>query len=138
MSEGIRLSRYLSDIAVRYESKILITKTASGSVRSFENRFSSRKLGIVHSKATGEDELIYDIFDSDPTDLKYRKKRSRLVFETGVSLFLQEKYLQSRSYFIELLKFDRNDSTAKKYIFMCDNALSKKGAHVNNKYLEIW
>ena len=84
------------------------------------------------------EELIYDVFDSDPTDSKYSKRRSRIAFETGVDLFLQGKYAQARSYFIELLKLDRNDVTAKRYVFMCDRAVSSDTQPKEAKYLEIW
>ncbi len=138
MSDGIVLARHLSEIAREYEARILITHTASEQLRSFENRFSSRKLGIIHNSVTGEDEVIYDLFDSDNTNQKYSKRRSKLVFETGVESFLQGRYIQSRGSFIELLKFDRNDRTAKKYIFMCDKALSGDIDDENHKYIDIW
>ena len=138
MSDGIGLARHLSETAAEYEARILITHTASEQVRSFENRFSSRKLGIIHNSLTGEDEVIYDLFDSDSTNRKYSKRRSKLVFETGVQAFLLGRYLQSRGCFIQLLKYDRNDRTAKKYVFMCDRALSGENNNEENKYIDIW
>ncbi len=136
ISKEVGTARLLSETARKYQARILMTGTSLSGVRSFENRFSTRKIGRFMFGSG--DELIYDVFDSDPTDRKYAKKRSRIAFETGVELFMQEKYLQARSYFIELLKLDRNDATAKRYVFMCDRALSGAADARELKYLEIW
>ena len=137
-SDGIHFTRKLSESAARFDSRILMTRTALERIRSFDTRFNCRKLGLFYHSAGGAEEMVYDMFDSDPTGLKYRKKREKLVFETGVSLFLKGEYLQSRNYFIELLKYDRNDKTAKEYVFMCDKALSGQPMTPYGKYLEAW
>ena len=138
ISDGVYIARKLSEAASRYDARILISRTALSDMRSFETRFNSRKLGKIYLQRSDSEDMIYDIFDSDPTNLKYRKRRSRLVFETGVSLFMNGEYLQSRNYFIELLKYDRNDKTAKDYVLLCDKAISGKPLEKREKYLEIW
>lgn len=138
VSDGIRIVRTLSESAVKYDARILITDTAAQRIRSFRSRFSSRKLGVIRTMENGAEEVIFDVFDSDATELKYRKRRSRIIFESGVDMYLDGKYAQARKYFIELLKHDRNDCTAKKYIYMCDNALARHDPHTDSKYLEVW
>ncbi len=138
ISEGVYTAWHLCDAASRYDARVLISDKAVERVRSFENRFSSRKLGKVYLPSRKTELMLYDLFDSDQTDHKYSKKRGKLVFETGVDLFIEGKYLQSRNYFIELLRFDRNDKAAKKYIFMCDKAISGQQLSAGDKYLEIW
>ena len=138
ISDGVSVARRLCEEASRYDSHILITNTAAQRIRSFRSRFSSRKLGLFCSVQKNREEMIYDLFDSDPTELKYRKRRSHLVLETGVNLFLEEKYAQARVYFIELLKFDRSDKVAKKYVYLCDRFLSGEADPATEKYLEIW
>lgn len=138
ISEGLYVARKLSTAAEKYDAKIMMTQTAHDRVRSCDTRYNCRKLGVVYLNHYGREETVYDLFDSDPTNLKYRKKRSKLVFETGVNLFLKGEYHQSRNYFIELLKYDRNDRTAKEYIFMCDRALSGETGEPADRCLEIW
>ena len=115
-----------------------MTNTALSCIRAYDVRFNCRKLGVIYSKHSDREDVVYDMFDSDPTNLKYRKKRSRLVFENGVNYYLSGEYLQARNCFIELLKYDRSDKTVKEYVFMCDNALSGQTEPLMNKYLEIW
>ena len=138
ISEDVLVARMLSASAKSYDSRIMISGAATQRIHSFENRFNCRRLGLILNGRTGKELNIYDLFDSDPTDLKYGKRRGRLVFETGVKLFLQGEYLQARAYFIEILKYNRNDKTARKYIFMCDKALSDEKPADGCKYLEVW
>lgn len=138
VSDGMKISRRLSESALQYDCSILVTDAAVARIRSFENRFNNRRLGMIVNKDTKKESILYDVFDSDPTDLKYRKRRSKLAFETGVSLFLRGEYLQARAYFIEILKYDRNDKTAKRYILKCDRVLSGESDKAQEKYLEIW
>ncbi len=138
ISEDVVVARRLSASACNYDSRIMMSGSAVQRIHSFENRFNCRRLGLIRNGRTGRDESIYDVFDSDPTNLKYGKRRSRLVFETGVRLFLKGEYLQARAYFIEILKYTRNDKTAKKYIFMCDKALAETDTGASHKYLEVW
>ena len=138
ISGGMREAHRLSRCASRYGAAILITETAAKNIRAFRTRFAARRLGAVLNAENGNREIVYDVFDSDPTEIKYRKRRSRLVFENGVEMFLEGNYSKARSYFIELLKYDRNDIAAKKYVFLCDKALSEKQVVNEVKYLEIW
>ena len=138
VSEGVHVAWRLCESAARYDARILMTQTALDGIRSYDTRFSCRKLGLIYRQSYDTEEMIYDMFDSDPTNLKYRKRRSKLVFETGVNLYLNGEYLQSRNSFIELLKYDRNDKTAKEYIYMCDKALSGSADSATDQYLEIW
>ena len=138
ISEDVLVARMLSSSASSYDSRIMISGAAIQRISSFENRFSCRRLGLILNGRTGTDLSVYDLFDSDPTDLKYGKRRGRLVFETGVKLFLQGEYLQARAYFIEILKYNRNDKTARKYIYMCDKALSDEKPTDDVRYIEVW
>ena len=138
VSDGLRVAWRLSEAAARYDSRIMMTKTALNYVRSFDTRYNCRKLGVFYLSNRDTEEEVYDMFDADPTNLKYRKKRSRIIFETGVDLFLKGEYLQSRNYFIELLKYDRNDKTSKEYVFMCDKLLSGQPVTPQDRCLEVW
>ena len=48
ISEGVYTAWHLCDAASRYDARVLISDKAVERVRSFENRFSSRKLGKVY------------------------------------------------------------------------------------------
>ena len=69
-------------------------------------------------------ERIFDIFDGDTTDIRNRKRKTRMLFEKGVRLFMAREFAEARSYFIEVLKADRDDKAAREYVFLCDKYYS--------------
>lgn len=137
MSETMDTASFLSENAHKYNSRILLTSDASSRLPDFQKRYNSRRLGKIYHPATNESEDIYDIYDGDLADNKYSKMRSRLFFETGVELFLKGNYLEARSYFIEILKVDRNDAAAKQYVFRCDNCIAGTADEYEKTYLEL-
>ena len=129
------LARRISETASRLGARILLTDSAAAQIRGFSNRYSCRRLGIIKSAFHDGDIGIYDVYDGDPSERRYNKHRSRLFFEKGVELFLSENWMQARSYFIELLKFDRGDLLAKEYIFKCDRFIADPDTAPEHKYL---
>ncbi len=136
VSEDSSLAIRISELAAGFNAAILITDAAAGRIRDLGSRFSVRRLGLIRSKQDGRDTELYDVFDGDPADSKYKKRRSKIFFEKGVELFLAGNYLQARSYFIELLKFDRSDGPAKEYVYKCDSFISDEQTD-SSKYLAV-
>ncbi len=138
VSYNTYFSELLSRSAAKYNARILISERAVSQIPDINVRFNIRKLGMVCRKDGSCAEMIYDVYDGDNTDIKYGKRRSKLFFETGVDLFLAERMLQARTYFIELLKFDRNDSAAKQYVYNCDSCIAGESDDKMKKYIELW
>jgi hypothetical protein len=137
MSETMDTAVFLSENAQKYNARILITSDAASRITHFQTRYNSRKLGELYHTQNDTSEEIFDVYDGDLADTKYSKMRSRLFFETGVDLFRKGSYLEARSYFIELLKFDRNDAAAKQYVFRCDSCISETANEYEKKYIEF-
>ena len=137
MSDIMDTAVFLSNTAQKYNSRILATSNASALLNDFQTRYNSRRLGKLYNTLADSSLDIFDVYDGDIADTKYSKMRSRLFFENGVDLFLKGSYLEARSYFIELLKYDRNDAAAKQYVFKCDSCLSGTADENEKKYLEL-
>ena len=103
----------------------------------FSNRFAKRKIGLILNSSENKTYTIFDVFDGDPAEKKYSKRRSSLLFETGLEYFLEDRPLQARSCFIELLKYDRSDRIAKRYIQLCDKAINGTADDTRDKYLTV-
>ena len=136
MSDIMDTAVFLSNTAQKYNSRILVTGSAAALLNDFQSRYNSRRLGKLYNTYSDSSVDIYDLYDGDLVDTKYSKMRSRLFFETGVDLFLKGSYLEARSYFIELLKFDRNDAAAKQYVFKCDSCIAGTASDDEKIYLE--
>ena len=137
MSESTDTAIFLSEMAQMYNSRIIITSDAAERLPDFQKSYNSRRLGKLYHPNSDKSEDIYDVYDGDRAETKYSKMRSRLFFETGVDLFLKGSYLEARTYFIELLKFDRNDAAAKQYVFKCDSCLSDAADENERRYLAL-
>ena len=138
ISEGAGFARFMSEICGKYNSHILITESVAQRITNFNGRFNNRRLGKFHISSENKDEVVFDVFDGDTLDSKNSKRRGKLFFETGVDVFSAGNYMQARSYFIELLKADRNDTAAKQYLFLCDRCLSEQNGSDTSKYIEVW
>lgn len=118
--EAFGMSEWLMRIAGKYYARILVTDTYAELITDFQRKFNTRVLGYVYIRDTDRMKKIYDVFDGDTRDVRNRKRQTKIVFEKGVSLFLERQYAQARQCFIEVLKMDRMDQAAKEYVFCCE------------------
>lgn len=120
LSAYTQLGTFLQRNASRYYARILAAESYTGQIEGFEKKYHYRFLGIIYIKALKKEEKIFDIFDGDETDIRNRKRKTKLLFEKGVRLFLKKQFMQARAYFIEVLRADREDKAAREYVFLCD------------------
>lgn len=123
ISQYTGLSEYLQLIAKSYYSKTLISQTFVNQVKDFYNQYENRFLGYLYMKSSDRLEKIYDLFIVDNAETRWIKKKTKIIFEQGVNLFAHSNYDMARKHFIEVLKVNRNDSAARKYLYLCENYL---------------
>ncbi len=138
VSECTDLARYLQLVAPKYGAHILITESVAERIPGFFSKFNSRCLGNIIFSKSNQSEALYDVFDGDLIGQKNSKRRGKMFFETGVRLFQNKKYDQARSYFIEILKSDRDDSAAKEYLFLCDSCILGDEKSAERTNIEVW
>ncbi|MFP3153567.1 adenylate/guanylate cyclase domain-containing protein [Lachnospiraceae bacterium ZAX-1] len=126
MSVYMGLAQYLRKVAVKYYSRILVTGTYIEQIADFQTKYNVRFLGYIYIHSIQAIEKIYDVFDGDPIEVRNQKRKTRIVFEKGVRLFIEKKFEEARGYFIEVLKTDRLDRAAKEYLLLCDQNWDKK------------
>lgn len=119
-AEASGFSRWLQGIAEKYYAKILVTDSYANLITDFQKKFNVRFLGYVYIRDTNSMKKIFDVFDGDDTEVRNRKRQTKMVFEKGVNLFVQQNYQEARQYFIEVLKTDRFDKAAKEYVYRCE------------------
>lgn len=125
------LSKYIQEMGKNYGSKILVTGTFAERIPEFFKQFNSRLLGYMYIKNGDFIEKIYDVFDGDSTQIRNQKRKTKVLFEKGVRLFTEEKFTESRYYFVEVLKTDHRDKAAMVYIQLCEkNAGTKNGKNI--------
>ena len=111
---------WLQAIAAKYQSHILITKTAADEIPDFHKNYHVRTLGFLYNAYTGHAEKIYDVYDGDSTQEMKQKESTKEIFETGVECYLAGQFQKARQAFISVLKQFRKDKAAKEYLYLCD------------------
>lgn len=128
------LSKWLQTIGGKYYARILATNSCMEKIRDFQKKFNVRFLGYIYIKDTNSMQKIYDVFDGDKQEIRNCKRQTKIAFEKGVNLYLEQNYQEARQYFIEVLKTDRFDKAAKEYIYLCESYLKdskmKKRAYI--------
>lgn len=130
-------TRWLKNIAEKYYAKILTTDSYVELIEGFHRKFNVRFLGYVYIRDTDSMKKIYDVFDGDETDVRNRKRQTKMVFERGVSLFAEQNYKEARQYFIEVLKTDHFDKAAKEYVYRCE-LYQKEKEETGEVYIECY
>lgn len=120
LSAHMGLSGFLQRVASKYSARILATADYVENVKGFAKAYNHRLLGYFYIQEMGCVKKIFDIFDGDETAVRNRKRKTRMLFEKGVGLFVKREFTQARGYFIEVLKADREDRAAGEYVFLCD------------------
>jgi class 3 adenylate cyclase len=111
---------FLQKKAPKYYARILAAGSYIEKIENFEKKFNHRFLGYIYIRNTNSIEKIYDIFDGDTAAVRNQKRKTRMIFEKGVALFLERKFQEARIYFIEVLKTDRYDRAAREYVLLCE------------------
>lgn len=114
------LGSFLQQLGPKYYARILAVGSYTDRVEDFERKYNHRMLGYIYIKNANRAEKIFDIFDGDEAAVRNRKRRTKMLFEKGVLFFTRREFAEARTYFIEVLKADRDDRAAREYVFLCD------------------
>lgn len=139
ISEQTGFSQFISSIGEKYAAHILITDTYRSLVDDFDTSFNSRLLGYFYLTSSNSVEKIYDVYDVDEFGFKKLKRKTKILFEKGVTLFVKRDFYNARLCFIEVLKANRNDLAAKRYLDLCDKYTDEEYQENDfDIYLEVY
>lgn len=131
---------FLQKKAPDYYATILAAESYISQLEEFRNNYNYRLLGYFYMQTADCLEAVYDVFDGDEAGIRNCKRKTRLLFEKGVGLFKKRNFADARTYFIEVLKADRNDTAAREYVFRCDkySSLTEAEQEKADIYLECY
>ena len=124
LSEAREFARFLQSMGPKYYARIIVTAGFLEAIPDWGKKFNYRLLGYVYLHTSRTVEKIYDVFDGDSVEVRNRKRKTKMVFEKGVALFMERRTAEARQHFIEVMKMDHGDKAAKEYLLRCDQALN--------------
>ena len=124
LSEAREFARFLQSIGPKYYARIVVTAGFLEAIPDWAKKFNCRLLGYVYLHTSRTIEKIYDVFDGDSVEVRNKKRKTKMVFEKGVALFMENRTAEARQHFIEVMKMDHSDKAAKEYLLRCDQAFN--------------
>lgn len=125
ISEYMGLSEYLQTIARDYYARSLLCESFVSRIPGFEKEYEQRFLGYLYIKKSGQLKKIYDFYGIDVKEVRWLKRKTALMFGEGIKWYVNRDYQMARSHFIEVLKINRYDSAARKYLYLCEHYLEQ-------------
>jgi class 3 adenylate cyclase/HAMP domain-containing protein len=125
ISDTVNLAATIENLTEKFGTSILITEDVLE--ESVKNRYQNRLLGLVQVENKVEPVKIYDVFQCDPAVIRRLKMETKDLFEEGIMFYQDGRFYDSRSRFVEVIRNNHWDETAKIYFFLCDDYF-KKGA----------
>ncbi|XID90217.1 HAMP domain-containing protein [Paenibacillaceae bacterium WGS1546] len=124
ISDDVQRTALIEQITSSLGASILATSDYFGQLRDPE-RYGHRMLGRIRPEGMEEPIELIDVFEGDPEPLRKAKERTKALFERGLSLCQEGRFLDARETFVEVLKANRHDKAAKLYFYLCDEYYQK-------------
>lgn len=124
LSEAKELAGILRTVGHKYAAKIVVTANFLENIEDSARKFNYRLLGYLYLSSTDMVEKVYDVFDGDVVEVRNQKRKSKMVFEKGIELFVVQNFLEARQHFIEVMKMTPSDQAARYYLLRCDEYLN--------------
>ena len=101
-----------------YKVSLLISERTFRGLKDVD-RYAVRLLDRVRVKGKTDPVTIYDVFSSDPAELRERKLATKHDFERAIGLYQLKQFPEAKSLFQKCLAACPEDSVAEAYIERC-------------------
>ncbi len=115
ISDAVNLAARMEGLT-KYYGVSLIVSDMTFSTLSNSTQYHSRFLDKVQVKGKAHPISIYEVFDSDPSDLFVHKLNAKPVFEKGQQHYFAKEFADASKCFIDVLTELPEDLTTKHYL----------------------
>jgi len=123
IGDAVNLASRLEDLTKVYGASILISGPTLFSLADPTN-YQYRFLGQVQVKGKKELVSVFEIFQTDPPQIRELKQQTKTLFEEGILLFNNKKFYAAYQIFQEIQTINLHDKAASLYINKCENFLN--------------
>ena len=118
VSHHVQIALDLERLSAKLGVSVLLTGDTMQAVKTVEGQY--RKLGEFQIDEDHPPIELYDLFEGDSELIRRLKKETKAQFEAAVEAFRQGRFYDARERFVQVMKKNRYDLTAKLYFFECD------------------
>ncbi|MEO5363132.1 MAG: response regulator [Magnetococcus sp. DMHC-8] len=118
IGDAANVAARLEGLAKFYDCRIVISDDIYGQLRP--GHFLCRPLDRVVVKGRTQAILVHEVFDADPAAIMAGKQQLLPTYRTGLALYYERRWQESRAAFQACLEVDANDTMSQMYLDRCD------------------
>ena len=115
ISDAVNLTYRLEGLTKLYGAPIVISQNALFSLDQ-PTQYHFRFLDRVQVKGKKQPVSVFEIFDGDADDIVELKLKTQTDFEKGLLYYHNREFVEARSHFEEVLKYNHSDKAAQLYL----------------------
>ncbi len=119
ISDDVNLLTLIQQQSATVGSSFLLTSHAYDRLKD-PKKFKYRSLGDVQLQGVSETLALYDFYEGDQEEQLKMKHDTKVNFERSIEMFKEGRYYDARKGFLNIIKQNRFDQTAKLYFYLCD------------------
>lgn len=124
ISDTVNVASRLEDLNKRYGTSILLSDQAYESLQQPE-RLAVRRLDRIKVKGKTRSVDLYEVFDTDPEDVRHIKAASKAEFEEAVRMYTEGRPAEAGAVFRRLAEANPGDTAARYLAERCSAAAGK-------------
>lgn len=132
ISDSVNLAARIESMTKMYGVSLLISEKVYESLEK-KNKYLIRKVDTVIVKGKEKPVTVYEVFNSDTTELRNQKKKLRQSFEEAIDLYYAQDYSAAKKIFEAHLKELSEDRVAAIHLERCKEMLNNPNAASNGK-----
>ncbi|MEG4940899.1 AAA family ATPase [Microcoleus sp. F4-D5] len=119
ISDAVNLASRVEGLTKTYGVALLITEQTFNKLAN-PNNYAMRMIAQVSVKGKVNLSTIYEVFDADIPETKRGKLTTKNLFDRGLSLYRQQKFIEATEFFVQCLSFCPSDRVAQIYLEWCE------------------
>jgi hemoglobin-like flavoprotein len=119
ISDAVNLASRVEGLTKNYGVALLITQQTFNKLANPSN-YAMRMIAEISVKGKVQLSTIYEVFEADMPETKRGKLATKDLFEQGLSLYQQQKFIEATELFAECLNLCPSDQVAQIYLDWCE------------------
>ncbi|MEG4024824.1 response regulator [Microcoleus sp. S13C4] len=119
ISDAVNLASRVEGLTKTYGIALLITEQTFNKLANPSN-YAMRMIAQVSVKGKVNLSTIYEVFEADIPETKRGKLTTKNLFDRGLSLYRQQKFIEATEFFVQCLSFCPSDQVAQIYLDWCE------------------
>ncbi|MBF0224367.1 MAG: response regulator [Desulfobacterales bacterium] len=118
ISDAVNLASRLEGLTKIFGARTIVSDSTLYSLAD-PTKYNYRFLERVKVKGKKDSVAVFEVFDTDPDDIKEKKKKSMQDFDAGISFYYNQRFQEASKKFEDILKFNPDDKATARYFERC-------------------